>query len=199
MRKKKRDLQLPNVSEIETELARVKYQGKYRRTLRSTIYTLITVAAVAVLISTLWIPVLEIYGNSMAPTLDAGDIVVSLKEEKFERGDLVAFYYNNKVLVKRVIASGGDMVNMDEDGTVYVNDVKQEEPYLTEKAYGDCNIEFPYEVPDTRLFVMGDHRAQSIDSRNVAVGCISTEQIVGKIRLRIWPLDSIEIFSLNRI
>lgn len=179
---------------VQEELTREQYKHQYNRVLRSTIYALITVAAVAVLIATLWLPVLQIYGNSMTPTLENGDIVVSVKSDSFEQGEIVAFYYNNKVLVKRVIASAGEWVDIDEDGTVYVNEKKLDEPYLTEKSFGDCNIELPYQVPESKIFVMGDHRSASVDSRNTAVGCIGEEQIVGKLKMRIWPFDTIEMF-----
>lgn len=186
---KKKDIRsLPNTDQIEHELARVRYKSRYRSVLRSTVYTLITVAAIAILVATLWLPVLRIYGSSMTPTLTDGEIIFTMKTSDFEPGDIVSFYYNNKILVKRVIAVSGDWVNIDADGTVYVNDVPLEEPYLAEKAFGDTNIELPYQVPDGKIFVMGDHRLTSIDSRNTAVGCVSQEQIVGKIIFRIWPL-----------
>lgn len=187
-RKRKDSIELPALSQLEQELAREKYRRRYGRVLRSTVYTLITVAAVAVLVATLWLPVLQIYGSSMAPTLQDGDIVASLKRSEFEPGDVIAFYYNNKILVKRVIASAGQWVDIREDGTVYVDGQELNEPYLEEKAFGDCNINLPYQVPDERVFVMGDHRSVSVDSRNTEVGCVSQEQIVGKIVFRIWPL-----------
>ncbi len=188
------NLQVPSSSELEQELAREKYKHQYGRVLRSTVYTLITVAAVAVLVATLWMPVLQIYGSSMTPTLEAGNIVVSLKTNEFQSGDVIAFYYNNKVLVKRVIASAGEWVDMDEEGNVYVNGKVLDEPYLTEKAYGDCDLEFPYQVPESRIFVMGDHRSVSVDSRSSQIGCIGEEQIVGKLVMRIWPLTKIGVF-----
>ena len=189
--KKKPAPELPPIQEVQAELSRVKYKSRYRSVMRSTIYTLITVAAVAVLVATLWLPVLRIYGSSMNPTLEDGEIIFSLKTAKFEPGDIVAFYYNNKILVKRVICGPGDWVDIEEDGTVYVNDVLLEEPYLEEKALGDCDIELPYQVPDGRYFVMGDHRSTSVDSRNTAIGCVSQEQVVGKIEFRVWPFDRI--------
>jgi len=178
----------PSVSELETELRRVKYRLRYNAVLRSTVYTLITVAAVAVLVATLWLPVLQIYGNSMTPTLQDGDIVFSVKSSGMREGDVVAFYYNNKILVKRVIAGPGSWVDIDDDGTVFVDGAQLDEPYLSEKALGETNIELPYQVPDGRYFVIGDHRATSVDSRNTAVGCISQEEMVGKLVFRIWPL-----------
>lgn len=180
--------QLPELDELKAELQREHYKLRYRSVLRSTIYTLIVVAAVAVLVATIWMPVLQIYGSSMSPTLGEGDIVVSVKGSDFEQGDLVAFYLGNKILVKRCIAGPGQWVDIDEDGTVYVDGEALDEPYLTEKSLGDCNIELPYQVPDNRYFCMGDHRSTSVDSRNTAVGCVAEEQIVGRIVFRVWPL-----------
>lgn len=184
-----------NVDLLEEELKRKQYRERYGRTLRSTICILVTVAAAAVLAATLWLPVLQIYGGSMAPTLNDGEIVVSLKSQAFEPGRIIAFYYNNKILVKRVIAGPGDWVDIDEDGTVYVNEKELDEPYLEEKALGECDIKLPYQVPESRVFVMGDHRSVSVDSRSTMVGCVAEEQIVGKLVLRIWPLDKIGIMQ----
>ena len=181
--------EMPSAEQLEAELKREKYKRRYHSVLRSTIYTLITVAAIAVLVATLWLPVLQIYGSSMTPTLQDGEIIFSVKTADLEPGDIVAFYYNNKILVKRVICGPGDWVNIDEDGTVYVNEVRLKEPYLAEKAFGQTNISLPYQVPDGKIFVMGDHRSTSVDSRNTAVGCVAQEQIVGKIIFRIWPLN----------
>ena len=177
------------VEQLEAELRHEKYKRSFAFTLRNTIFTLITVSAIAVLVAVLLMPVLQIYGSSMAPTLAEGDIVLSLKGTEFEKGDVMAFYYNNNILVKRVVAQTGDWVDITEDGTVYVNNVAIDEPYLIDKAYGETNIELPYQVPESRVFVMGDHRSVSIDSRNTAVGCVASEQIVGKIVFRVWPLS----------
>ena len=197
MRKRKaKDLtQVPAVEKLETELKREKYRRRYLSVLRSTVYTLLVVAAAAVLIATLWLPVLQIYGNSMSPTLIEGDILVSLKSDSFNTGDVVAFYYNNRILVKRVIAGPGDWVDIDRDGNVYVNEELIEEPYLVEKAFGICDLELPYQVPDGKCFVMGDHRATSIDSRNTAVGCISDSVVVGRIVLRVWPMETMGLIN----
>ena len=161
--------------------------------LRSTIYSLIVVAACAILVAVLWMPVLRIYGTSMTPTINAGEIVISLKGSKFQRGDLVAMYYSNKLLVKRVIAFPGEWINIDEDGNVYINEEPLDEPYLTEKALGDCDIELPYQIPDDHYFVMGDHRSVSADSRSSVIGSIPSEDIVGRIVFRVWPM---EVFGL---
>ena len=179
----------PTTEQLEGELKRVRYKSRYRSVLRSTIYSLITVAAITVLIATLWLPVLQVYGNSMTPALQNGEIIFTVKMSEFEPGDIISFYYNNKILIKRVIARSGEWVNMDADGNVYVNETLLDEPYLDEKAFGDCNIELPYQVPEGRVFVMGDHRSTSVDSRNSAVGCVAQEQIVGKILFRVWPLE----------
>ena len=180
-----------SIEQLEREMNRLKHQRNYRRTLTSTISVLITVAALTILISMLVMPVLQIVGESMTPSITNGEIVVALKGSGFEKGEIIAFYYNNKILVKRVIASAGEWVNIDENGNVFINGTPLNEPYLVEKAYGDTNIELPYQVPDGKIFVMGDHRATSADSRNTAVGCVSDEQIVGKVLFRIWPFDKI--------
>lgn len=187
--KKKKIRPIPTRQELEAELRRVRYKSRYRSVLRSTVYTLITVAAVAILVATLWLPVFQIYGNSMAPTLQDGEIIFSVKTSELEPGDIISFYYNNKILVKRVIARPGDWVDIDEAGNVLLNGVPLEEPYLEEKALGDCDIPLPYQVPDGKYFVMGDHRSISVDSRSTAVGCVAQEQIVGKILFRVWPLN----------
>jgi len=181
---------LPSAEQLRQALERERYKSSYRRILRGTFFALVNVAAVAVLIVMLWAPVLQIYGTSMEPTLGEGQIVVALKGSEFQRGDIVAFYYGNKLLVKRYIAGPGQWVNIDSDGNVYVDGELLQEDYLTEKALGECNIELPYQVPEEKHFLMGDHRSTSLDSRNTAVGCVAEEQIVGRIVYRIWPLNS---------
>ena len=179
----------PSADAVERELHREQYKERYKKTLRSTFFALITAAAAAVLVATLWLPVLRIYGTSMEPTFEEGQIVVSMKTNDLKTGDIVAFYYGNKVLLKRCIAGPGSWVEILDDGTVYVDGVELEEPYLVEKAYGICDLEFPYQVPDGCYFLMGDQRATSVDSRYSGVGCIDAEEIVGKIVYRVWPFE----------
>lgn len=182
---------LPSTEEIRETFEKVTYRERLKRSILSTTNILIVVAAVAVLVAMLFLPVLRIYGHSMNDTLESGDLVVSVKGASFETGDVVAFYYNNNVLVKRVIANAGDWVDIDLEGNVYVNQQPLDEPYIKEKSYGEPNIDFPYQVPEDRIFVLGDNREVSVDSRSSSIGCVSSEQIVGKIVFRIWPLNRI--------
>ena len=184
-------LQEITVEELNGEITRRRYDRDFRTVMRHVIYTMVVVAAFAALVAVLLLPVLRIYGHSMSATLDEGDIVVSVKGSDFAVGDVISFYYNNKLLVKRVIGNPGDWIDIDQKGNVYVNQKLLDEPYLEEKAFGDCNIELPYQVPESRIFVMGDNRDTSVDSRNTSVGCVYEEQIVGKIVFRIWPLNRI--------
>ena len=185
----------PTVEQLEGELQRERHKRSYRSTLLSTISALVIVAAIAVLVSMLALPVLQVVGESMTPSIYEGEIVVAPKGTAFQKGDVIAFYYNNKILVKRVIANEGEWVNIDADGNVYIDDVLLDEPYISEKALGDCNITLPYQVPDGKIFVMGDHRATSADSRNTAVGCVAQEQVVGRVVLRVWPLAKFGIIK----
>ncbi len=180
---------MPTIKQLKAESEITKHKTRFRKVLKNTIFTLVTVSAAAVLIAALLLPVLRIYGTSMDPTLSEGDIVISVKSSSFETGEVVAFYYNNKILVKRVIAHPGDWVDINDKGIVFVNDQKLSEPYVSEFSLGDCDIELPYQVPESRLFVMGDHRDVSVDSRNTSVGCVAEEQIVGKIVFKVWPLS----------
>lgn len=183
---------LPSSEMLQAELDKENYRNRFFNTFRSTVFGLITVAAMAILVAVLFLPVLHIYGQSMNGTLDNGDIVLSVKSSEMDTGEIVAFYYNNNILVKRVIANSGDWVDIDKDGNVYVNQKLIDEPYLREpKAYGETDIELPYQVPENKVFVMGDNRAVSIDSRNTSVGCVDQEQVVGYIVLRVWPLTKI--------
>lgn len=185
-----KETQLPSSQEVEQELKREQYRIRYKRTLVSTVFALVTAAAAAVLVAALWLPVLEIFGSSMTPTLGEGQYVVAVKDETPQTGDIIAFYYGNKVLVKRCIAGPGNWVDIQEDGTVTVNGVALDEPYLTEKHFGICDLELPYQVPEGTFFLMGDERETSVDSRHSSVGCISADQIVGKIIYRVWPLET---------
>ena len=191
----RRPKELPTTDSIKKELDRYTYRRNFLRTLRNTAFTLVVVAALAILVAVLLMPILRIYGSSMSGTVDNGDLVASIKTNNMKTGDVIAFYYNNNILVKRVIAVSGDWVDIDEEGNVYVNQTLLNEPYLSSKAFGETNIELPYQVPEERIFVMGDNREVSIDSRNTAVGCVSDEQVVGKIVFRIWPLSSIGFVS----
>ena len=185
-----KETSLPTAEQLDMERRRLRYKRRYNRTLRSTVAILIVVAALAVLAATLWMPLLRVYGSSMAPTLHNGEILISVKTKDFSSGDIIAFYHGNKLLIKRYIAGSADYVNIDEDGAVSVNGTLLDEPYLAEKAYGEADIEFPYQVPDQRYFVMGDNRSVSIDSRSSIVGCIAGDQIVGKVVFRVWPLSA---------
>lgn len=179
----------PTLEQLEAELRREQHKYNNSHLLRSSIFLLSVVVAAVVLIILLVLPILRINGMSMSNTLFDGDVVIGMNSSKYQTGDVIAFNYNNNILVKRVIARAGDWIDIDEEGNVYVNERLLEEPYLTEKALGDCNITLPYQIPDGKCFVMGDHRATSIDSRNTSVGCISDERVVGKIVLRIWPIS----------
>lgn len=187
----KKEMTLPTIEQLERELKRETYRRRFGAMLRSTVYILVTVAALAILVSALFLPVLRIYGSSMTPTLSEGELVAAVKGARFQSGDLIAFYYNNKILVKRVIAGEGQWVDIDESGNVSVDHQALYEPYVEEKALGECDIDLPYQVPSERFFVMGDHRETSVDSRSTAVGCVSRDQVIGKIVFRIWPLEDL--------
>ena len=182
---------LPTAKQLSDEIRNISYRKKFRKTLFNTINSLIVVAAAAVLVSMLFLPVLQVTGTSMTPTMMNNELVICSKWSNYKRGDIVAFYYNNKILLKRVIGLPGDWIDISEDGTVYLNAQKLEEPYVDEKALGECNIKLPYQVPESKIFVMGDHRSTSIDSRSTSVGCVADEYIIGRVIFRIWPWERI--------
>ncbi len=191
LRKKKAIAQndSPDVEMLENELNRENQKKVYRRAVRTTIYSMIVAAAAAVLVAVFFLPVFRIYGSSMTPTLSEGDIVIAVSISNFNSGDLVGFYHGNKLLVKRCVGRPGEKINIDSEGNVFVDGIKLTEPYVQEKALGECDIELPYQVPDKKWFFMGDHRKTSLDSRMAAIGCIDEEQIKGKVVFRIWPLE----------
>lgn len=181
----------PTAKQLESELKNIRYRKEFRKILMSTVSSLLVVAAIAVLISMLLLPVLRVTGSSMTPTMQNDELIICSKRSNFRSGDIVAFYYNNKILLKRVIGTSGDIIDISEDGTVFVNGQALDEPYVSEKSLGECDIELPYQVPDNRIFVMGDHRSVSVDSRSSSVGCIADEYVIGKVIFRIWPFESI--------
>ena len=189
MSNKSTNVPIPSLAEIQRERKRIRRASYYQQALRGTVSVLVVVAAVAVLIATLFLPILQISGDSMSPTLEHDDIVVLLKTKDFDRGDLIGFYYQGKILLKRVIALPEDVVVIDGEGNVYINAELLEEPYITSKGLGDCDLEFPYTVPGTGYFVMGDQRSNSVDSRNSVIGAIALEDIIGKVFLRVWPIS----------
>ncbi len=191
----KKILDMPSAEMLEEELKRERNKIRYKRILKSTIYALIIVAAVAAIIATLVLPVLQISGTSMEPTLKNGEIVVLVKTSNLEYGDLCAFAYSNKVLIKRVIGLPGDTIVIEKDGTVYLNGYALEEPYITEKGFGECDVEFPYTVPENEYFLLGDQRTTSIDSRSTVIGCVPRDQVIGKLYFRIWPLSDFDILG----
>lgn len=186
---------LPSLEQVESARKRYRWQKAYFKALRGTISVLTYMAAVAALIATLVLPVLQIEGTSMEPTLKNGDIVLLTKSTVFERGEICGFSWNNKILIKRVIGIPGDWIEIDTDGSVYRNGEKLDEPYANQIAFGECDLEFPFQVPQEQYFVLGDMRESSIDSRNTLVGCVETEQVIGKIFFRIWPLNSMRFFG----
>lgn len=193
--KRKELYSFPTQTQLEVELKRFRRREAYNKALRGTVYVLTIVAAVAVLIATLVLPVLQIEGTSMEPTLSNGDIVLLTKTTRFNRGDLCGFTWNNKLLIKRVIGVSGDWIEMDNDGIIYLNGEKLDEPYVQQLALGECDLDFPFQVPQEQYFVVGDMRESSIDSRNSLIGCIPKDQIVGKVFFRVWPFKSMRFLN----
>ena len=189
--KSKQTVYIPSLKEIQTERKRIRRKALYRKALRGTVAVLVVVAAIAVLITTLFLPILQISGDSMAPTLEHDEIVILLKTKEFERGDLISFYFQGKILLKRVIGLPEDEIAIDADGNVYVNGEILDEPYVTEKGLGDCDLDFPFKVPGTSYFVLGDQRSNSVDSRNSVIGAISRDDIIGKVFFRVWPFSKL--------
>ena len=194
-KKTQNKIPIPSLAEIQSERKRLRREVYFRQALRSTVSVLIVVAAVAVLITTLFLPILQISGDSMYPTLEHDEIVILLKTKNFRQGDLIGFYYQGKILLKRVIAVPHDEVVIDSEGNVYVNGEQLQEPYVTEKSLGDCDLQFPYEVPGTGYFVLGDRRSNSVDSRNSVIGAVSRDDIIGRVCIRVWPLSRIGLVS----
>ncbi len=193
MKRRKKSVSIPSMQEVDTERKRIRRGAYYRKALRGTVSVLIVVAAIAVLIATLFLPILQISGDSMSPTLEHNDIVALIKTDNFQRGDMIGFYYQGKILLKRVIALPEDIVVIDGYGNVYVNEELLDEPYVTQQSLGDCDLEFPYTVPTDSYFVLGDKRANSVDSRNSTIGSVARDDIIGKIFIRAWPLNRIGV------
>ena len=189
MTEEQKQFDLPDAEQFRKEFKRLQYQKNFSKTMRNTIGSLLVVGAIAVILSVLVVPVMRVTGVSMTPTLQNEDLLLCVRSANYEEGDIVAFYYNNKILLKRVIGVSGDTINITEEGAVSINDEPLYEPYVNELAMGECDISLPYQVPESRVFVMGDHRAVSIDSRSTAIGCVAEEAIVGKVLLRIYPFD----------
>ena len=196
MTSQKRDFWVPSSEEVQEEMQRIKSQGRFSQALKSTFGTVIVVAAIAVLVAAIFLPVLRITGTSMEPLFMPGDILVAYKTDNLKRGEICTFYYNNKLIVKRVIALGGDTVDISEDGLVSVNGNELNEPYVQKNTLGLCDLEFPFEVPLGQMFLLGDNRETSVDSRSGDFGCISVEEVLGRVFLRVWPFDSFRFFGL---
>lgn len=191
MQSKNKKVEIPSIKQIEDERKRIIRGKYYRQALRGTVNTLLVVAAVAVLVATLFLPILQVAGTSMEPTFNDGDIIVLFKSKNFETGELIAFHHSGKILIKRTIGVPGDYVNIDEEGNVFVNNEQLYEPYVTDKTLGDCAIEFPYQVPENSVFVLGDHRSVSVDSRSTEIGPVKYDEIIGKIKIKVWPLGEL--------
>lgn len=184
----------PTLEQIEKELVRRDRVSGIFRSFKVIIIVLVVVVAIAAIITTLWLPLLKVSGNSMTPTLEQDDVVAVIKQKQYKCGEMIAFYYNNKILIKRVIAGEGSVIDIDKDGNIYVDDDMLDEPYVKDKALGNCDIELPYQVPEHSWFVLGDDRSVSIDSRSTTIGCIDNENVLGRVFIRIYPFNKIKLF-----
>lgn len=189
--KEKKKIELPSLTQLEAELDRENRKRRYRGELGKMAGVLIVLACVLALAADMMLPVLQVNGTSMEPTLRQGDVVISMRGADFTRGDMIAFYHSDKILVKRVIGLSGEWIDINSDGDVYIDGVLLQEPYLEEKSFGECNIELPCQVSKGKVFVMGDHRSVSEDSRSSRIDCVSQAQIIGKLKFRVWPFESI--------
>ena len=189
--KQQKEITIPTIDQVRRERDKLRYRKEYRRSAVHVLEILAVAAAISVLLATMFFPIIRVSGVSMEPTLENGQVILLEKSGNFKTGDLIAFYYQNKILLKRVIGCSGDYIDIDADGNVYVNDIKLEEPYLKDRALGECDITLPYQVPEGKIFVMGDHRSKSIDSRSRQIGCVAEEQVVGRVMFRLWPLKDI--------
>ncbi len=193
--KHKKEIPLPTMEEVEAARKKLRYRKAFRKSIMTTLSVLTVVAAIAVLVASLFFPVVRVVGTSMAPSLNGDDLLLLVKTDNYQRGKLCSFYYQNQLLIKRIIGLPGDMISIDSDGTVYVNGEALDEPYVMEKSLGQCDIEFPYQVPENRVFVLGDHRETSVDSRSSVIGSIEVDRIVGQVLLRFWPLSDFKILT----
>lgn len=187
-RRNGRQVSLPSPEQVSRAYQQDQYRKRYKRAFISTLSVLAVIAAVAVLVSTLFLPVIQVSGNSMEPTLSDGDVLVLLKSKSYERSQLCCISWQNKMLLKRIIGLPGDVVSIDTEGNVTVNGVLLDEPYVSDKTLGECDVTFPCQVPEGKVFVLGDHRSTSIDSRSSEIGCVDQDQIVGFVLFQVWPI-----------
>ncbi len=155
---------------------------------------LVVIITVSLLLNlfTFIMPVVKYYGSSMSPTLEDGQILIVSKVSEIGNGDIIAFYYNNKVLVRRVVATENQQISVDIFGTVTVDGEELVEPYIGNKTLGQCNLDFPYNVPSGSLFVLGDNREVAMDSRLEEIGTVTEDRLIGKIVFSINPFGAIE-------
>lgn len=187
-RRNRQQVSLPSPEQVSRAYQQDQYRKRYKRAFISTLSVLAVIAAVAVLVSTLFLPVIQVSGNSMEPTLSDGDVLVLLKSKRYERSQLCCISWQNKMLLKRIIGLPGDVVSIDTQGNVTVNGALLDEPYVSDKTLGECDVTFPCQVPEGKVFVLGDHRSTSIDSRSSEIGCVDQDQIVGFVLFQVWPI-----------